>query len=561
MELRHAVRRRATDLPRALGVPRRDHGRSRRALVRTGRPRSGEPPRRSIAARRRHQRVGGALHDARVAAGVRAGPSRGMLRDRIGAGRSPVLVRGAGDHGTPRDSGPRPAGLARPTRPGARQPPRRPRPRGRPTIRPSPCGSSESSCCRGGSVGVVRRSASGSTPRSPPPGRCARPAAHASWRGADWSPSPVLCTRRLEPPITVPELALAEARGREALAIDEENGDAEATAYDCLLLLSTLTRQTSMGESPTPPDAASLFARGQEPFDRLGDDFGSGVIRIVDAMLAIADGDLARADARVEAASTFVDRLGERFSTSRLEYVRGMLEALAGSPTDRLRPHRAQPATRQRVGHPPRGDRPGEAARASRRTIGRGRPRGTVAVVRGGPRRRMDALRRQRDGVGLHPCRDACPRPPPARPRRVRPPRRPRLVPRRGVVRRRRTLRVQPRVPRPRPPRRSERDQCTIARRSTRPWRAGTTPVWHSRWRARPCSPREPATPPVPPSCWGRREPAGRTPSRRRPPIGATSTTSRNGCRAELGPEHLARLMELGARLERRAVLAMARSG
>ena len=128
------------------------------------------------------------------------------------------------------------------------------------------------------------------------------------------------------------ELALAEARGREALTIDEENGDAEATAYDCLLLMSTLTRQTSMGESPTPPDAASLFARGQESFDRLGDDFGSGVIRIVDAMLAIADGDLARADARVEAASTFVDRLGERFSTSRLAYVRGMLEALAGSP-------------------------------------------------------------------------------------------------------------------------------------------------------------------------------------------------------------------------------------
>jgi hypothetical protein len=30
---------------------------------------------------------------------------------------------------------------------------------------------------------------------------------------------------------------------------------------------------------------------------------------------------------------------------------------------------------------------------------------------------------------------------------------------------------------------------------------------------------------------------------------------------SELGAEHLARLMELGARLERRAVLAMARSG
>ena len=151
-----------------------------------------------------------------------------------------------------------------------------------------------------------------------------------AWSGLVAEPGPAPGGSNTDPRV---ELELAESRGREALAIDAENGDAEATAYDCMLLLSTLTRRTSMGESPTPPDAAALYARGQELFDRLGDDFGSGVIRITDAMLAIADGDLARADARVEAASPFVDRLGgERFSTSRLEYVRGMLEALAGAP-------------------------------------------------------------------------------------------------------------------------------------------------------------------------------------------------------------------------------------
>ena len=158
------------------------------------------------------------------------------------------------------------------------------------------------------------------------PGRGTR--AGVEWTGRRTGPG----TRRLEHRSSGRTGARRVPRGREALAIDAENGDAEATAYDCMLLLSTLTRRTSMGELPTPPDAASLYARG-ELFDRLGDDFGSSVIPVTDAMLAIADGDLARADARVEAASPFVDRLGgERFSTSRLEYVRGMLEALAGAP-------------------------------------------------------------------------------------------------------------------------------------------------------------------------------------------------------------------------------------
>ena len=307
-------------------------------------------------------------------------------------------------------------------------------------------------------------------------GTVRRPAAHACWRGADWSPSPV---RRPEARATDPraELALAEARGREALAIDEENGDAEATAYDCMLLLSTLTRQTSMGESPTPPDAASLYARGQELFDRLGDDFGSGVIRIIDAMLAIADGDLARADARVEAASTFVDRLGERFSTSRLAYVRGMLDALAGSPrtayghiehslrlANELGIHHAVTAQARLLVH--LAERSGEDGLAAQwRSFVEGRGAGWTHYDAS-----VMASAYTRVGMRARAHRQL------AR-RRGRPPRRPRLVPlpvglSEGVALSESSLGFLALD------RRDEASATLHHRwRSTRPWRAGTTPV------------------------------------------------------------------------------------
>ncbi len=80
------------------------------------------------------------------------------------------------------------------------------------TIPTSPSGSSESSCCRGGSEGVVRRSASGSTPRSPPPGRCASPgrARVLAWSGLVAEPGPGPGGSTTDPRA---ELALAESHG------------------------------------------------------------------------------------------------------------------------------------------------------------------------------------------------------------------------------------------------------------------------------------------------------------------------------------------------------------
>ena len=128
------------------------------------------------------------------------------------------------------------------------------------------------------------------------------------------------------------ELAQAEERQREALAIDEQRGDRVAIAYDCLQLVATMARRASMGDVVEPHESADWLQRAVTIFDEVGDDYGSVVTRVTDAMLAIAQGDMSRAVAHVDDAGPIADRLGERFSRSRLEYVKGMLADLRGDP-------------------------------------------------------------------------------------------------------------------------------------------------------------------------------------------------------------------------------------
>ena len=87
-----------------------------------------------------------------------------------------------------------------------------------------------------------------------------------------------------------------------------------------------------MGESLRQGEAASLVADAAATFDASHNDYGSAVIRTTDAILAIAEGDLERAAAQADAAAPIVRRLGERFASGRLEYIRGMLDDLAGNP-------------------------------------------------------------------------------------------------------------------------------------------------------------------------------------------------------------------------------------
>ncbi|MET0460342.1 MAG: BTAD domain-containing putative transcriptional regulator, partial [Ilumatobacteraceae bacterium] len=128
------------------------------------------------------------------------------------------------------------------------------------------------------------------------------------------------------------ELDVAEARQREAIAIDERGDDRSALAYDYLQLLATFARRASIGAIVTSDEPAALLVRGAAIFDELGDDYGSAVIRGADAMLAIAHGDIDRAEADLAIAAPIAERLGERFSKSRLEYVHGMVADLRGDP-------------------------------------------------------------------------------------------------------------------------------------------------------------------------------------------------------------------------------------
>ena len=89
-----------------------------------------------------------------------------------------------------------------------------------------------------------------------------------------------------------------------------------------------------MGEAIDRAEIVAMVDDATEAFDRLGDDFGSAVVRVTDAILAVAFGELDRARALADAALPFAQRCGDRFSLSRISYVRGMVADLEGdAPT------------------------------------------------------------------------------------------------------------------------------------------------------------------------------------------------------------------------------------
>ena len=133
------------------------------------------------------------------------------------------------------------------------------------------------------------------------------------------------------------ELTIAEGRQREALAICIAAGDAWETASTQLLLLATLARRASAGEPVHHGEVGHLVASSAAGFDRLEDDFGSALVRVTDAILAVTFGELDRAAVAVAAAGPYAQRSGDRFSASRIEYVLGMLDDLGGEPRSAYR--------------------------------------------------------------------------------------------------------------------------------------------------------------------------------------------------------------------------------
>jgi hypothetical protein len=130
------------------------------------------------------------------------------------------------------------------------------------------------------------------------------------------------------------ELDVAEARQREALAIFDEGGHELEAAETRVVLVSTLTRRASMGEAIDRAEIGTMIDHAIEAFDRLGDDFGSAIGRVSDGILAVAFGELDRARTLADEALPFAQRCGDRFSLSRIAYVRGMVADVEGdAPT------------------------------------------------------------------------------------------------------------------------------------------------------------------------------------------------------------------------------------
>ena len=95
LELRAALRRRASHVPRVRRVRRWGHARGRRAGVRAGRLRAHQPARRPLPARRRHVAPRGPLRDAGVAARLRPRAPRRARRAARRPRRPPRVVHRA----------------------------------------------------------------------------------------------------------------------------------------------------------------------------------------------------------------------------------------------------------------------------------------------------------------------------------------------------------------------------------------------------------------------------------------------------------------------------------
>src|SRR3712207_9188448 len=66
-----------------------------------------------------------------------------------------------------------------------------------------------------------------------------------------------------------------------------------------------------------------------------GDHFGAGIVRAVEAVAAIAVGDLRRTAAAVRSARAHAAHSGDRMVRARLDWIEGMLAEMAGDPVDR----------------------------------------------------------------------------------------------------------------------------------------------------------------------------------------------------------------------------------
>jgi hypothetical protein len=132
------------------------------------------------------------------------------------------------------------------------------------------------------------------------------------------------------------ELELAERRQRRALELTAV-GEEAAHADVGMLLLTTLTRRAVAGLPLDTDEFWQLLQTTLDAFERLGDHYGAGIVRMIEAIHALAAGDLHHAAVATEACRSHARETGERFTTSRVDWMLGMLDDLGGDPSSAYR--------------------------------------------------------------------------------------------------------------------------------------------------------------------------------------------------------------------------------
>jgi predicted ATPase/DNA-binding SARP family transcriptional activator len=126
------------------------------------------------------------------------------------------------------------------------------------------------------------------------------------------------------------DLELAEQRQREAVADGLAAGAAILVAYARLQLSVTLTRRLMAGFGVDSTEISRNVDEAIETFERHGDDFGVGLTRLIEAVLALSMGDSHRTVVASKAASLAAVRSGDRFVQGRVEWINGLLARAAG---------------------------------------------------------------------------------------------------------------------------------------------------------------------------------------------------------------------------------------
>jgi predicted ATPase/DNA-binding SARP family transcriptional activator len=133
------------------------------------------------------------------------------------------------------------------------------------------------------------------------------------------------------------ELHLADRRQRQAIELAIDSEDEQAIAYARSQCSLSLVRAALAGVPVDLTDVRWLIADSLAAFERLGDEFGAGETRLIEAVAALATGRLDEAALTAESARRHALRSGDRFVLGRVEWIAGLAADAGGDAAEAYR--------------------------------------------------------------------------------------------------------------------------------------------------------------------------------------------------------------------------------